>query len=239
MSKRKSDQIVVDNILEGLISKSKSKAATEKLTRINAVCKRIVDNGASPSISNVVKHLNQEGVKISKRSVYNNREGGNPYRELIDAWAARATSQFTHKATMKPVPSEVEIDSDILDHSDLAKITEPVLRYRITLLLGEVKGLRNQLNIARSIENLPMLQPNAETTLLENNAVNSILLNHYEIEILGVLLSGTHSLNFNQEGALVSTSSIKRGALLSNPGLEDALKKIIKSYTHPAAIIGG
>ena len=225
----------VADFFDNLVSLSKSKVSTAKLTRINSVCKGLVDKGVSPSIPNVVKLLNQEGVKISARSIYNKREDGNPYRLLIDAWIECSTSHFIEKDIKTTSVTEYDIDSDILDHTDLSKITDPVLRYRITLLFGEVKGLKSQLNIARELENLPMLQPISPTKQIDGVKSESLMLNPYEIDILSALISGTHNLEYSTEGALSAKTSIKRGEILSNPGLKDALKKIIKSCTHPSA----
>jgi len=226
----------VSDLLNTLISQSKSKTSSDKLEKINTVCKGLIDNGASPSISNVVKHLNQEGVKISTRSIYNKREGGNPYRTLIDAWIECSTSMFTQKKIKTKQPIENEFDFGIIDENDLSKISDPALRYRIMILVGEVKGLKSQLNIAREIENLPILKSDSPTKMIDSDTSESIMLNPYEVDIISSLLSGTHSLEYSQDGALSAKTSIKRGEMLSSPGLKDALKKIIKSYTHPSAL---
>lgn len=215
----------VKHLVEKLIVSAKTKSTEVKITAIDKTCESLVNDNITPTIALVVKHLKQNAIKISSRSIYNQREGGNPYREVIDAWGeflTFKTSKFKAKL------SKDNQGQNIIEEEDLASITDPVLKYRISLLFGELKGLRNQLNIAREVQNLPSVGFSNSSSKLSQPTKEPIPnLDRYEIQILEAFLRGSSNAHFDKEGALIAKFHIRKGEKISNPGFKEALEKLI------------
>lgn len=212
---------LVDNLIRG----SKSKPTELKITSIDKICESLVDENITPTIVLVVKYLKQDAIKITTRTIYNQREGGNPYRQVIDAWIEFAN----FKASKSKAKIHKEIDAqNIVEEEDLSSITDPVLRYRVSLLCGEIKGLRNQLNIARQVQNLPAINWDGQnSTPTEYQKKPRARLNDYDIEILNEFLSGTSNVTFDEDGALTAKFHIRKSNKISSPGLKEAIEKLL------------
>ncbi|WP_219704205.1 gamma-mobile-trio protein GmtX [Marinomonas lutimaris] len=209
--------------LESLCFSQKTEKVKHKLNILNEVCDELTKKKADLSIPLVVSQMTNNNIKISERSFYNQREGGNPYRELYNLWMeysrlnrSKVKTRFT--------------EDDIINDEDLKKILDPVLRYRINLLYAEVIALRNQNKMIREIKELPSIHSsskigqNSLTNLIEENLINS-----YEVDLIDELLKGTHEIGFDANGALIAKRNIKSGSRLLPGGLQEALEKIIKS----------
>ena len=144
----------LNELLEKLASEASNSVMATKLRKIDSICDDLVDKGVIPSVVLVVKYLTEAGLSLSKRTIYNERKGGNPYKTLIEEWIQYANAITDEKET-KTKSSPSLPSAELLEDSDLEAIPDPVLRYRVSLMFGEMKGLRNQLNIAREISNLP------------------------------------------------------------------------------------
>lgn len=217
---------------EGLTESAKTSQVRDKLGQVHAMLKALYSKGIKPSIAVLVKHLGQDGVKISDRAFYNKRKDGNLYRQLFDAWEelGAAPKEITIAASKGDVPA------CIIESADLEKIDDQVLRYRVSILLGELKGLRQQVDILRHAASLTSVMPNADR-IIDGMAAQQLMLDDYDLELLEDMLSNYHSLGFSDAGALTATSSIKRGTSLSKPGLKDVVEKVLKSYEMP--LLGG
>jgi hypothetical protein len=216
----------INNLVENLIQSSKTKSTESKIVAINKVCEGLVDENITPTIALVVKYLKQDAIKITTRTIYNQREGGNPYRQLIDAWIEFAN----FKASKSKAKVRKDIDAqNIVEEEDLSSINDPVLRYRVSLLCGEIKGLRNQLNIARQVKNLPAIGSGEQSSTLEAYQQNSLDdLDDYDFGILNDFLSGSSNASFDKDGALTAKFYIRKNDKISNPGLKEAIEKLVR-----------
>jgi|SRR5690554_4251004 len=211
--------------VDRLVESSKSKTTKAKIIAISKVCEDLVEKSVTPTIALVVKYLAQDAIKMSEQTIYNKREGGNPYRETFDAWL----DYQSHKSIEKKINTNHQTNDQILHEKELLKIEDPVLRYQVSILLGEVKGLRNQLNIARDVNNLPMISTIVSSLDgIENSSNLATELDNYDQEVIEKLLQGSPNTKFDSDGALVASFPIRKGARISSPGLKDALEKIIK-----------
>jgi hypothetical protein len=214
---------------------AKSPQVRGKLEKVHSKLKMLNSAGIKPTITVLVKHLIQDGVKISGRAFYNQREDGNLYRKLYDAWAEHGA---VPKKILGPVSKGDTLSStaSIIEPDDLTKISDQVLRYRVSIMLGELKGLRQQVNILRHAATATQVIPATDRSI-EGVEAQQLLLGEYDIELLEDLLGNQLNFDFNEVGALTAKSSIKRGTTLSKPGLKEAVEKILKSYEMP--LLGG
>lgn len=211
--------------VDKLIESSKSRATRTKISAISKVCEDLVEKSVTPTIALVVKYLAQDAIKMSEQTIYNKREGGNPYRETFDAWL----DYQSNKSIEKKINTNHQGEVQILHEKELSKIEDPVLRYQVSILLGEVKGLRNQLNIAREVNNLPTISAiGSSSEKIETSPNQAIELDDYDQEVIESLLRGSSNTKFDSDGTLVASFPINKGAKISSPGLKYALEKLIK-----------
>jgi hypothetical protein len=211
--------------LDKLCDGAKANSLKVKLTALHAVCEGLVKKKAVLTIANVVSHLASNKIKISARTIYNDRAGGNPYREIFDMWLEYSN------ANASPVKTRGVFDNaDILNSEDVKAINDPVIRYRVNLLYAETVALRNQNKMLREIKELPAIH---SVPLLENSnldQIEKILLDPYEIDLLKSLHEETLDLGFNEDGGLVVKRNLKAGHRVIPNGFKAALEKIIRSY---------
>lgn len=220
----------VADTLKELLNNAKTEQTKQKLLSINKVCETIKSNHGIISIKSVVSMLNSNGVKISQRSIYNKRGGDNVYRKLIDAWVADSESSL--QAKKSPIAPLVE--ADLLSEAELLEIGDQVLRYRVLMLLQELKSLRSQIGMIRNIRELPevslqamnntdisndpVLDSKAKESKLQEDSISSIFKRPY-----------SNLITFDDEGTLTANRPLRKGEKLSYPGLEDALKRVVES----------
>lgn len=221
----------LDTLIDKLIGAEDTSRKNIKLSKLNDICKSTVNNGAVPTIKGVVKRMNEEGFVISARSIYNVRENGNVYRELLDGWIKYA-SAFENKSSKPAAKDNYQSQSDILEDSDLLKIGDVVVRHRVALMIGELTSLRNQLNMLRQVKSLPPVSSVAKGEQGSGLSLQQGILSEYEVEIIDSFLNKTsiNRVDFDENGTLIASNMIKRGDSLSQPGLKDVLVKIVKSY---------
>jgi len=214
----------VKTFADRLAESAKSQATRTKIMAISKVCEDLVEKSVTPTIALVVKYLAQDAIKMSEQTIYNKREGGNPYREAIDAWL----DYHSNKSIEKKVKTGHHSNEQILHENELSKIEDPVLRYKVSILLGEMKGLRNQLNIAREVNNLPTIEAlSSSSQSTEKQSHLAIGLDEYDQEVIENLIKGSSNTKFDSEGALMASFPIKKGEKISSPGLKEALEKLI------------
>ncbi len=221
----------VDNVYAELQQNSKSASVRTKLSKVHNACEKISAN-AVVSVASVIRYISEDGVRLTKRTVYNDRAGGNPYKKLIEAWIAH--SELTHSnKKVKPSKINTETSLSLIDEEDLVKIPDLSLRHKFSLMYGELKSLRNQVNILKDVGSLPILsQKQISHTSSDNEFLPSskgrINLTDYERDVIEDFLNSTlTSLDFDDDGALVSRSVIKRNETLSMEGLRDILVKVL------------
>lgn len=210
-----------------LIKEAKSQPLKHKLQVLSSVCEGLVKKKAELTITNVVAHLSSNKVKISARTIYNDRKGGNPYRGIFNMWAEYA-EQLSSDINVS-VDSD---DLDILNSDDIKSIKDPVVKYRVNLLYAETIALRNQNRMLREVKELPSIHsvPAIEDNNVSAYKIERNLLDPYEVELIKNLYEETADVGFDTNGGLVSKRPIRSGHRIIPPGLKEALEKIILSY---------
>lgn len=225
----------VDSIYSELQKNAKSASVRAKLLKIHNACEQISAN-AIVSIASVINYISSDGVKLTKRTVYNDRAGGNPYKTLIEEWI-RHSEVIQSERKSKPNKVNSETSLSLIDEDDLAKISDIALRHKFSLMYGELRSLRNQVNILKDVSSLPTLtQPmlgheSSDDDLLPHR-VNSIELTDYEREVCNdFFYSKSTPLDFDEDGSLVSKSVIRRNETLSMEGFKAVLEKLLNNGT--------
>lgn len=211
-----------ENLTKSLLIREESASKQSKINAIHKICKKFVDNNAIPSISLVVKSLLQNGVVISKQSIYNKQSGNNPYRKVFDIWLE--VSKLKSSSQRIRVREQFGSD-DLLDENDFKSINDPVLRYRINLMYGELKALKKQNDMLRDIREMPSLQTAGEHAQKKPHVIS--LIDSYDKDVITRLLQNTSSIGWDDTGRLIASSNIRSGTVLSSEGLKEALKKLI------------
>lgn len=212
-----------------LLDEAKTQKQKTKITAIYNACKTIIKNKGSISIKSVVSILNSNGVIISNRSIYNDCGGKNPYRQLVQAWSG-LESPITLTKLNGLVQNIKPIDStSTLTDSEILSIPNDVLRYRIVMLLQELKHLRQEVGFAKQIKNLPEINIYAP----ENSDSVQYNLSELYFETLNNLIknSTTNVIDFDEDGCAYAKRTIRSGDKISSPGLFDAIKFIIGNYS--------
>ncbi|WP_172590663.1 hypothetical protein [Shewanella xiamenensis] len=210
-----------------------------KLQEVEAACKAISDMGGNLTKAAVLKRLATNGAPMGRSSIYNDWEDGaeNPYKSLCEAWdkynvikKANKNLRSGKKASASDNEGSLSAAA-LIEDKDLAAIPDLTVRHKFSLLFGELVSLRNQLNMAREIKNLPLIsatgapetesRPYEERPMLPN-------INDYDKEVIQSFLNITSAtpFDFDDEGCLVSTQPICRDRTLSMPGLYSILKKL-------------
>jgi|GEM_PF-2334979 len=227
---------VVKSLFTRLESEAKTQTTEKMLGNINEACATTHKNGGQIAIPSIVSMLNSSGIEISKRRFYNKNDDGTRslYRELIDEWI-----KVSNTTTISGKPKgNIKLDNDVqlISDAELSKIADHVLRYKVSLMAGEIKGLQNQLNTVRSVKELPLLSASSAMPLQLGHQVETDLgLVSYEIDVLKNFITPSKSkkTDFDDDNSLIATKPIARHDILSQQGLKDIIAKIIKSYTLP------
>lgn len=203
------------------------------LNHIHQVCSKMVEVNATPSVPSVVRALASKGIMVSEQTVYNKRQGKNPYPILIDGWIRVALGKrlnldrvIKSSTEDKPYDGNQKIETTgLITDEDLLKINDPVLRYKISVLFGQVASLKKQNSVLRELRELPVIHPEQQIPSLEEKPQ----LDKYDIEILNNFSNnrGSRGLEFDETGALLAITSIRRGAILSEPGLKQAIENAL------------
>lgn len=239
------NSILTNNDVETLYKSLEERTTRESvkaiLRNINEICAKIVELNAIPSVPAVVKALASKGVIVSEQTIYNKRQGKNPYPILIDAWIKVAHGKKLNfdkviKSTIEPKPDtgiQVNETEGLITDEDLFNIQDPVLRYKISVVYGQLRALKKQNSVLRELRELPAIYPDHQVQPLNKSTehtsnTESYKLDKYDVEILTNFLNnqGGKGLEFDSTGALWAGKSIRRGAILSDPGLKNAIEKL-------------
>jgi hypothetical protein len=223
---------LVKSLFTKLESECKTESTKQKLRHINQACATTHKNGGSVAIASIVSMLNSSGIKLSSRTIYNKKDG--PYRKLLDGWInVSSTTDVSGK-----LKGKINLDSPVqlIEDKELLKIDDHVLRYKISLMSGQIKGLQNQLSTIRAVRDLPLLNAGDALPLLaEHDIADDLGLSTYDIDVLKdfVKESKSKSIGFDEDDTLIATKPIARHDFLSQQGLKEIIDKIIKLYTLP------
>jgi hypothetical protein len=216
----------IDTALKNAIEQASSSVKAARLEAFNKICEELVKKSVQLKITLVVKYMTENGHKMSQQSIYNKQAGGNPYRILFDLWSEY---DLLKRSSSNPVVKPKDSTDDFIDSDDLKLIEDPALRYRISLMYGELKGLKKQNDLMKQVKEMNVIQSVPEY-LIESKSASDIILDDYEIEIISEFVTSNSDIAFDEDGALVANLPIRKGKALSNQGLKDALSKILKSY---------
>jgi len=221
-----------------LMGKAKTPTTEQMLTQIHETSQKITSSGGIVSPPAIVKILSSNGIITNKRTIYynkreKNKEINNLYRLLIDAWIEHSTIANAVNLSSKDLKGTVP--ESFVDDSDLVKIEDLTLRHKMALLLGEVKGLRNQVNTLKEVRSNPKLflsKPLAELSYEESQ---ELTLDEFDIEVLQEFLKESNSsdVGFSKDGELIAKNVIKRDEILSLKGLKETIEKSINLHTPP------
>lgn len=216
----------MDATLQELLETASSSAKSNRLKAFNKICEGLVKKSIPLKITLVVRQMEENGYKMSQQSVYNKHEDGNPYRTLFDLW-----SEYDEiKHTTKKITVSAKTESDnFIDEDELGLIQDPALRYRISLMFGELKGLKKQNDLLKQVKEMNIIQSVPEY-MVSSKGSSEMLLDDYEVGILKEFVLSNSNISFDDDGALISKLPIKKGQTLSNQGLKDALIKVLRSY---------
>ncbi len=231
----------VDKLYGELLENATREQVKTTLKSIHDICGKMVGVNASPSVPAVVKALASQGFIVSERSIYNRRGGKNPYPLLIDAWVkvahgkkvgieavVKANNESLHDTGIK-----VNGPNSIFTEDDLMKISDPVLRYKISVLYGQMTSLTKQNAALRELRGLPAVYPDhiaqpSDRKIEAKPNLPSPQLNSLDVEILTNLLDGQGGqFYFDDEGTLYAGRPIRTRTALSDPGFKDALEKLL------------
>ncbi|HCH6203384.1 hypothetical protein ABRZ72_12510 [Vibrio vulnificus] len=211
------------------------------LSAINKACEKMVEVNAIPSVPAIVKALASKGMFVSERTIYNRREGKNPYPILIDGWIKVAQSKQLGISALVEATTQNNSDTVVSSHQsnsliteeDLMKITDPVLRYKISVLYGQMTSLTKQNAALRGLRELPAVYPDyhsqpSTTNCDINPSQPTAQLDSLDVEILRNFLNGQNKqLYFDDEGVLYAARPIKTHTPISDPGFKEVIEKIL------------
>ncbi|EGR1099029.1 hypothetical protein EFU27_00830 [Vibrio cholerae] len=211
------------------------------LSAINKACEKMVDVNATPSVPAIVKALASQGILVSERTIYNRREGKNPYPILIDCWIKVAQSKQLGISALVEATTQNNSDTvvssyqpnSLITEEDLMKITDPVLRYKISVLYGQMTSLTKQNLALRGLRDLPAVYPDyhskpSTTNSNVNPSLPTAQLDSLDVEILRNFLNGQNKqLYFDDEGVLYAARPIKTHTPISDPGFKEVIEKIL------------
>ncbi|WFO49871.1 gamma-mobile-trio protein GmtX [Aeromonas veronii] len=199
------------------LSKNRKADQRKMLANIHEVCSKLVKQGSIPSAASVVKILGTQGYKISTRTIYNKRNGQNPYPILIDAWGDVLAAKKVK------IAETLDTGTISIDEQDLAKISDPVLQHKMMIFIGQVRSLKAQNDALRNINKLPMVSIDMGMPSVIKSELGTLNLEVLE----NLLYQSNPNLSFDKDGCLVAKRPIPSGTVLSEPGLAEALEVVI------------
>ncbi len=219
-----------------LMGKAKTPTTEQMLTNIHETSQKITSSGGIVSPSAIITILSSKGIITNPRTIYYNKnkvngQTTNAYRLLIDAWIKHSTIANAVNISNKDLKGT--IPESFVEESDLAKIEDATLKHKMTLLYGEVKGLRNQNNTLREVRNNPKLSLSKPLAELSYEESMEVTLDEDDIKVLRDFLKVSNSshVGFGESGELIALKAIKRDEVLSDTCFKDILEIIINLHT--------
>lgn len=220
------DKISIKEATQATIDKSTRADQKQRLTAWDKICEKIVDEKSELTVASVVRQMTNNGYTLSKTTVYNDNSS-NHYQTIFGLWSE-------YKLTVIPkVKSARSITSgaDGLFNIDLTKINDQVTRYQVSLMIGQLKAFKQQLDLAIKVQPQLAEAPSQSAMLQETSdkpkAIFDDRLSGYEVDILQEFLD-SKLFEFDEDGKMMSATSIKRGASLSSEGFQQAIEKLLK-----------
>ena len=238
-----------------LTNKATGNSMKAKVNAVNDACQAIVAAKGTPTPTNVLEWIsvNRTSAIFSIQTIYNDRsikmtdgsKGKAPshYQVIIDAWALVSTDRSLASPS-KPTAAFMVSGIEISDR-DLTNIPDLTVRHKISVMLGQFKGLTNQAQMREAIKNNPPA-PGIEHMHGNSGAIgydmdtksglalkSDLALSEDEIDAFADFLSEKvakrRGLAFTDVGT-VTAVRVDNGKALSKPAFVDAIRKILKSY---------
>lgn len=214
----------VERKYEEISNRAESEQVKSKLKQIHETLRKLSSSGSNPSISVLVRLMNNKGLSISSRSFYNARLNGNLYRELYNIWSSYWVTQSKDNINVTNLENN-RGESITLDFRDLEKISDSKLRYQIIQMLVDFKKVNRELNI---LKNEIVNSPIRNKSLPVSNS--HVPITSRDIEAISNFLQRKSDIAFDKNGALVTNNSLGRGTTISSPGLKEALVKVLEIF---------
>lgn len=148
---------VVATKLADLVERASNKTIRVKLGNLDEVCRLLVINGRQrltvPSVLAAYSaKFHSPDQSLAESSIRNKRDGANPYHELYRAWESAAEVIIRSRKAPRAAVNEILVQSDI------SRISDPVIRHQLALLIAQNRSYKNQLEILKKVRGAPVVQ---------------------------------------------------------------------------------
>ncbi|HDY7718959.1 TPA: hypothetical protein RQK05_000895 [Vibrio vulnificus] len=230
----------VDTVLNSLLEDANSNVET-RLKAMNKIVHSFKRNSVDLTVPNVVRAMEATGIRISASSFYNKTVRGkpNPYRVLFDAW-----KQDIDKAKVKSSGNDYSPpDFTSMTDADFATIGSDVVKFKVQTLYNELKSVRNQVNMLKQIQNLPIVQDTGTAFIFhETEESSEFVLSETSKGAIGIsaedieeyseairsFLNGNSKTIFDEDGFLIAKTNVRRGDVLSDVDFKEAMEVALK-----------
>lgn len=218
--------------VNNIINKASRADQKQRLRAWSDICEKAVDENFELKIANIVTHMNNNGFKIAKSTVYNKNES-NHYQSIFDVWSEYKLGCKVKIKANKSTTTNSDLDG--LFNIDLNEIKSPVTKYQISILLGQLKSFKNQLDLATKVNTSSAFLNHTQDKLEHKGQalLKTYQISDYDIEIIRELLSN-QLFEFDENGKMISASSIRKGTSLSSEGFKQAVEKLLTAVDEKA-----
>ncbi|MDP2588241.1 hypothetical protein Q8W41_01900 [Vibrio splendidus] len=221
----------VDIVLKGLCETVNANVET-RIRAVDKIIRGFKRNNVELTVPSVVAALKALGINMSASSLYNKTVRGNPnpYRVLFDAWA-----QDIENSKRNKVEDAAINDFTIMSDADFSSIGSDLVKFKVQTLYNELKSARHQINTLKKIHDLPVIEDKGSTLLYHKNGSENApdLLNNsngdvaMHLETISLFLKGSGKLSFDEDGCLVAKNAVRKGDVLSDLELREALEYVL------------
>ncbi|THK40810.1 hypothetical protein E8Q33_12225 [Methylophaga sp. SB9B] len=216
----------IDNKLEEFFT-NYSPLKRSKLKAFSDVCERLVKLKAQLKATTISREMTNNGFSIATQSIYNKTSVENPYRTLLELW--QEYSELSNSKTPVNISTQNAGGKEFVTDEDLSSIKDPALRYRISLMLAETRGLRKQNDMLKQIKDMNFIQSVPEN-LIGSKAAEKIILDKHDLDNLEGFINSSPFVYFDDDGRGISKKPIPKETAITDFGFREAIIKILNSY---------
>lgn len=225
-----------------LCNNSSSNVKT-RLKAIDRIIYGFKKNNVELTVPNIINALKAIGINMSNSSIYNKTVRGkpNPYRVLFDAWV----SNINKSKLSKNIQDSPTVDFMSMTDTDFTSIGNEVVKFKVQMLYNELKSARQQINMLKQIQNLPIITetgstlvfhnidaPNKHSLIQDKNTLKqNIECNHIYIRTLEQFLNSSNKLEYDEDGFLIAKTTIRKGDILSDIDLYKAINAALHALS--------
>jgi hypothetical protein len=195
------------------------------------ICEKLVELKAELSIASAVRQMTNNGYKITKRTVYNKGDDNkvNDYRKIFDLWVELKSINKPKITTNVNTPGDDGIKGFL--GIDLRSIQDSVTRYQVSLMLGQLKSYKSQLDLLNQVRSEMSALPDENSSTLDINSQsfsigNEKSLTDYDIQILKEFMENK-DFDFDENGKMTASTSLRKGTSITSEGFKQALEKVV------------